>query len=91
VHTIRGRYPNAWIFLTIGSMLGQPNLGIIDGHLANVVATLRDPKVVTFDLGQQDLGWDGSVPTGCDWHPSVTDHARMAEIVKAQLRAKLGW
>ena len=91
VHTLRGRYPNAWIFLTIGSMLGDPGLGIIKGHLANVVAAVNDPKVVTFDLGTQNMGWDGSVPTGCDWHPSAADHARMSEILKTQLQTHLGW
>ena len=91
LRTVRSRYPDAWIFLTIGSMLGDPNLGIIKAHLANVVATLNDARVVTFDLGKQDLGWDGSVPTGCDWHPSTADHARMAEILKEQLRTRLGW
>ena len=91
VRRVRSRYPDAWIFLTIGSMLGEPNLGMIKGYLANVAATLNDPRLVTFDLGTQDMGWDGSVPTGCDWHPSAADHARMAEILKAQLKTRLGW
>jgi lysophospholipase L1-like esterase len=91
VRRVRGRYPNAWVFVTIGSTLGEPNLGIMKTRLANVVAALNDGKVVTFDLGTQDLGWDGSVPTGCDWHPSAADHARMAEILKAQLKTRLGW
>jgi hypothetical protein len=91
IQTVRSKYPDAWVFCTIGSMLGDPELGIIKGHLANIVATVNDPKVTTFDYGTQNLGSDGSVPTGCDWHPNVADHARMAGILKTQLQSNLGW
>jgi lysophospholipase L1-like esterase len=91
VRTVRGKYPGAWIFLTIGSMLSGDQLTFVQGHLANVVTTLNDSKVITFDLGTQNLGSDGSVPTGCDWHPNAADHARMAGILEAQLESKLGW
>jgi len=91
---VRTKYPDAWIFCTIGSMLGQPELGQVKARLAAVVAARSgagDTKVSTFDFGTQDMGPDGSVPTGCDWHPNVADNARMAEILKTQLKAKLGW
>jgi lysophospholipase L1-like esterase len=90
----RSHYPDAWIFLTIGSMLGDPALSQVKARLANVVAALAatgDQKLVTFDLGVQNMGADGSVPTGCDWHPNVADHQRMAGILQQQLSAKLGW
>lgn len=91
---IRSTYPDAWIFLTIGSMLGEPALSQVKTHLANVVAALAvtgDQKLATFDLGTQNMGADGSVPTGCDWHPNLADHLRMAGILQLQLSAKLGW
>jgi lysophospholipase L1-like esterase len=91
VQDVRSRYPDAWIFATIGSMLGGSQLDTINGHLANVVAALGDPRVVTFDLGTQDMGSNGEVPTGCDWHPNVTDNARMAEIIETRLQTHLGW
>ncbi|MGB8298288.1 MAG: SGNH/GDSL hydrolase family protein [Polyangia bacterium] len=94
IATIRGHYPDAWIFLTIGSMLGDPALSQVKARLANVVAAVTatgDQKLVTFDLGTQNMGADGSVPTGCDWHPNVADHLRMAGILQQQLSAKLGW
>jgi endoglucanase len=86
INTVRGKYPDAWIFATIGSMLSQPALGQIKTHLTNVVNTLNDPKVVTFDMGTQD-----TTTTGCDWHPDVDEHARMAEIIKTQIHNRLGW
>ncbi len=94
IATVRSHYPDAWIFLTIGSMLGEPALSQVKTHLANVVAALAatgDLKLATFDMGVQNMGADGSVPTGCDWHPNVADHQRMAGILQQQLSAKLGW
>ena len=91
---VRGHYPDAWIFLTIGSMTGEPSLSQVKAHLANVVAAVTaagDQKLATFDLGVQNMGADGSVPTGCDWHPNVADHQRMAGILQQQLSSKLGW
>ncbi len=56
VQDVRAKYPNAWIFLTIGSMLGDTALAACKAHLANVVTALGDPKVVSFDLGIQPMG-----------------------------------
>jgi lysophospholipase L1-like esterase len=91
---VRSHYPDAWLFLTIGSMLNPPELAQVDARLQAVVsarASAGDDKITTFDMGTQDLGSNGEVVTGCDWHPSVTDHERMAEILQGQLKAKLGW
>jgi lysophospholipase L1-like esterase len=92
---VRSHYPDAWIFLTIGSMLDDPALTQAKTRLANVVATVTantgDKKLLTFDFGTQNMGSDGSVPTGCDWHPNAADHKRMAGILQQQLSSKLGW
>jgi lysophospholipase L1-like esterase len=91
---VRGHYPDAWLFLTIGSMTGEPSLSQVKARLANVVAAVTatgDQKLATFDLGVQNMGADGSVPTGCDWHPNVADHQRMAGILQQQLSSRLGW
>ncbi len=95
IATIRSHYPDAFIFLTIGSMTGGSQLTEVRTHLANVVTAVSeatgDDKLVTFDMGTQDLGADGSVPSGCDWHPSAADHERMAGILQEQLESHLGW
>jgi lysophospholipase L1-like esterase len=91
---IRGKYPNAFLILTIGSMLAHPQIDQVDTRLQAVVAARKaegDDKIATFDFGVQELGSDGTVPTGCDWHPSTADHARMAQILEMQLRDHLGW
>ena len=45
----------------------------------------KNEKLETFDLGVQNMGSDGSVPTGCDWHPNVADHQRMAAFSAATI------
>jgi len=94
VGKIRASYPAAWIFLTIGPMLGQPELDQVKSAQAAIVGAVRaagDARVSAFDFGIQDLGADGSTPTGCDWHPSALEHRRMAGILEGQLRSTLGW
>jgi lysophospholipase L1-like esterase len=94
VNLVRSHNPDAWIFLTIGSMFGDPELSQVKARLATVVKTVTDGgdnKVTTFDFGSQNLGADGTVPTGCDWHPNAADDARMAGILQQQITSKLGW
>jgi len=91
---VRSHYPYAWIFLAIGSMLGDTERDTILGHLESVLAARvdgGDDRVSVLDLGVQDMGSDGSVPTGCDWHPNVADHQRMAAILQGELETRLGW
>jgi hypothetical protein len=86
IHTLRGHYPDAWIFLTIGTMTADPGFTQAKTRLANVVGKAGDAKVSTFDLGVQN-----ATSTGCDYHPNVAEDQRMANIVVAALKAKLGW
>ncbi len=94
IANLRTHYPDAWIFLTIGPMLGTSELAYMNPHLANVVnarAALGDTKVTSFDYGTQPVGSNGEVPTGCDWHPNVAEDQAMADILTAKIQEKLGW
>ena len=94
VEKVRARHPAAWILLTIGSMTQEPTLTSVRKRLESVVAARAragDTRLVAFDMGVQNLGSDGTLPTGCDWHPNAADHERMARILEAQLRTTLGW
>ncbi|MEY4578291.1 MAG: hypothetical protein RL701_2994 [Pseudomonadota bacterium] len=89
---VREVYPDAWLFLTIGSTFPADKLAQVSARLETVVnARVQngDLKITTFDLGSQDVR-DG-MATGCGWHPNVVDHRRMAEILKKQLSMRLGW
>jgi hypothetical protein len=90
VATIRKNYPDAWIFCAVGSMLGQTEHDKIAGYLNTVITTRAgqgDTKMAFVDLGIQDA----LVGTGCDWHPNVADHQRMADTLAPAIKAKLGW
>jgi uncharacterized repeat protein (TIGR02543 family) len=91
---LRARYPNAWIVFTIGPMLNQTQLDAVDAAQAAIVKARKaagDARIASFDLGIQNLGSNGEVASGCDWHPSVAEHQRMGAVLKAKLQALLGW
>jgi lysophospholipase L1-like esterase len=94
VGQIRARAPDAWIFFVIGSMLDGPELALVKHAQQVLVHTARsrgDARVEHFDLGTPPPGAHGEVPTGCQRHPSAVEHERMAQILEAHLRARLGW
>ncbi len=84
--TVRQKYASAWIFLTIGPMTGEPLLSAMRAHLAQVVSASGDAKVVAVPLETQD-----SATTGCDYHPDIDEHQRMAKAMEPVIATKLGW
>jgi endoglucanase len=84
---IRSKYPNAHILCTNGPMLSGNDLTAVRGYLTNVVTALADPKISTFTIDAQD----GSDGFGCDYHPSLARHEKVATVVTAAIKAKLGW
>jgi lysophospholipase L1-like esterase len=86
VQTIRCHYPNAWIFLTMGPMTGDPLLTAMQAHITNAVTRLADPKVVGIKMPVQDV-----THTGCDYHPDVVTDKSMADLLAPLMKAKLGW
>ena len=86
LRTVRSHYPRAWIFLTIGSMTGEPMLSTMVTHLTHVVSTFADPKAVRVDLPTQD-----ATTTGCDYHPNVAEDQKIANALATAIAARLGW
>jgi lysophospholipase L1-like esterase len=89
VDTIRSKYPNAWVFLALGTMLGMPQHDEVKGYMQSVVSSHNGDagKVAFVDMGIQD----SLKGTGCDWHPSTTEDQRMADILAPAIKQKLGW
>jgi hypothetical protein len=86
---IRAAYPDAAILCTLGPGSGAEHTTAV-GFIANAVearVAQGDAKVTTFTLPATNAS-DGY---GCDWHPSLRTHERMAEALTAALRAELGW
>jgi lysophospholipase L1-like esterase len=86
---IRAAYPDAVILCTLGPGSGAEHttaLAFIENAVQSRVAQ-GDAKVTTFELPPTNSS-DGY---GCDWHPSLQTHERMAEALTAALRVELGW
>jgi lysophospholipase L1-like esterase len=83
---VRSHYPNAWILLTMGPMTSDPMLTSMRTHIANVVTTAADSKVVKVDIDVQD-----ATATGCDYHPNVAEDTKLATALQGAIAAKLGW
>jgi lysophospholipase L1-like esterase len=96
VRDVRARYPDAYILCVLGPMLtdtwpeDRKALTTARQGITAAVAALTadgDAALGFLELPPQD----GSTGFGCDWHPSVATHARMASALEAALRARLGW
>lgn len=86
---IRGAYPGAHIFLTIGPIGHGPD-NVVPMYNDEILAIARsegDLRVHALALPVQD-GADG---IGADWHPNVATHRRMAQRIAAAIRQELGW
>jgi len=90
VRSLRQKYPNTYFVLTIGPMLDGANLTAIRGHLQAVISTRAsegDSKMSYLEFPVQSAA-DGY---GCDWHPSPATNVKMATLLTAELKTRLGW
>jgi hypothetical protein len=90
VRTLRLKYPSAYFVLTIGPMLSGTGLAAIKGHLQAVIQTRLgegDAQMSFLEFPEQ-TGADGY---GCDWHPNAATNAKMATLLTAELKTRLGW
>jgi lysophospholipase L1-like esterase len=81
VKTIRAKYPDAYILLTIGPLGNNAAT-----YLQNVVTQSNDAKVSYFALQQLT-----AADAGCDYHPNVGRQLIMGQAAAAAIKAKLGW
>ena len=89
VDTVRGRYPEAWVFCAVGTMYNASQHAKALSYAQSAVSARGGDsgKVAAIDLGSQDA----LQGTGCDWHPSAAEDQRMADVLVPVLKQKLGW
>ena len=89
VDTVRAKYPAAFIFCAVGTMYSTAQHAKALTYAQSVAAARGGDggKVAVVDLGSQDA----LKGTGCDWHPSVAEDQRMADVLVPIVRQKLGW
>jgi lysophospholipase L1-like esterase len=84
---VRSKYPDAWILCTCGPLLYGSELDLVRGYIADAVMATGDAKIGTFEIPSQSSA-DG---LGCSYHPSIKTHQKMADLLIAELAARLGW
>jgi hypothetical protein len=87
---VRSQYPEAWIFCSVGSLLFGDGLSAALAYHTTLVADANqsgDERVVFVNLGQQNT----SLGTGCSYHPNVAEQERLAGVLEAAIRERLGW
>jgi hypothetical protein len=90
ISTVRGKYPDAYIYCAIGPLLYSTGLTNATAYINALVADVNaagDTKVKVLNFGQQD----SSKGTGCSYHPNATENQRMADLLVQELRSSLGW
>jgi hypothetical protein len=90
VDVIWAKYPKAWIFPVTGTMLAGTAHDAIKRYMQAVVTAKGGDagRIAYVDLGTQDGCGKG---TGCDWHPNLAEHQRMADVLVPVIKQKLGW
>jgi hypothetical protein len=85
---IRRNNPRAFVLCTIGPMLGGSDLERAESAIASAVAKRSA-------AGDRRVAFHRMVTAnedpGCDWHPGMAIHRRIAAELAVPVRAALGW
>ena len=85
---IRRGNPRAFVLCTVGPMLGGHDLERARAAIARAVELRRsagDDRVAAHRMATTNES------PGCDWHPGIATHRRMAEELAVPIRSALGW
>jgi lysophospholipase L1-like esterase len=85
---IRHNNPHAFILCTVGPMLDGLDLERAEAGIATAVRQRRsagDSRVSAHRMTTRNES------PGCDWHPGIATHRRMAEELAVPIKAALGW
>jgi len=89
LQTVRTNYPNAYIICIIAPLLGAGDQATIAGHLNDAIAARNaagDTNLEYFNIPPQTTD-----KFACQYHPNVAENQMMADLLVAELKAKLGW
>lgn len=85
---IRKNNPSAFVLCTIGPMLGGQDLERAEVGIESAVEQRRtagDARMTVHRMKTRNEN------PGCDWHPSLATHRRMADELAQPIKAALGW
>ncbi len=93
VTMLRGVYPGAFLFCSVGPMLGGTKYSEAKTAIANTISARNaagDARLQLVEFPTQDCGADGSA-CGCAGHPNAAEHEKMATVLATSIRTALGW
>ena len=84
---VRSKYPDARILCTCGPLLWGDEHARVQRMIAAAVEATGDDAITTFEIPPQNTA-EG---VGCHSHPNIKTHEKMAALLVAELKARLGW
>ncbi|HKG91494.1 MAG TPA: SGNH/GDSL hydrolase family protein [Gemmatimonadaceae bacterium] len=87
VATVRARYPRARIMLLDSPMLDAAKRQRQSDYLRRVIAD----RAAAGDSAITRFAFENRYTSGCDGHPDLDEHVRMADALEPAVRAWMGW
>lgn len=85
---LRRHYPDAFVLCTVGPLLAGSDLETARRNIATVVARRTkggDTKLVAYEMSTTNTN------PGCDWHPGLATHQKMADELLPVIKNALAW
>lgn len=89
LQAVRERYPQAFIFAVAGPLMLEPAPRVIEVAVERFRAA-RDDDGLKYVLIEDNLE-PSAEDFGCDWHPNVNGHGKIASQLMPVIADQLGW
>ncbi len=89
LRAVRARYAKTPIFAVAGPLMLEPAPRVIESSVERFRADAGD-ELVTYVLIEDNLERSGE-DFGCDWHPNVNGHQKIAAQLAPIVAEQLGW
>ena len=89
LETIRAYYPHTQIICVVAPLLSSGEVSTIKGHIEAAIDARHaagDTNVEYFQIPPQS-----SDKFACQYHPNVAENQIMADLLVAEIKAKVGW
>jgi lysophospholipase L1-like esterase len=87
IGTVRTHYPRARMVLVDSPVLDGAKKRRLNEYLRRVIAD----RAAAGDSAITQFSFKGRYASGCDGHPDLEEHVRMADELEPELRSRMGW
>ncbi|MFN2104880.1 MAG: SGNH/GDSL hydrolase family protein, partial [Candidatus Promineifilaceae bacterium] len=89
LQSVRDRYPRAFIFAMAGPLMLYPAPRVIASAVEQFEAANNDQRVKYVEI--EDNLQRSAEDFGCDWHPNISGHQKIAAQLMPAIAETLGW